>query len=182
MQRLLVLACSATKTPDQMLPVPPMDYYDGPVWRTFRAWRERSFDQLMRGSVEVYALSAEYGLVHAARPIDPYDRQMTDSRAEFLRASGHSTGTVMPTAFSELERVVGDWETPDVLFVGSALYASVFASWMDTAQPDVMWRAACDGARGIGDMMSELKLWLDAPQLMRESVPVQRISEFGRLI
>lgn len=160
-QRVLVLACSASKTKQSTgQPVPPHFYYDGPAWRTLRAWHRKHPHAMLRDDVLVYALSAEHGLVPWDKAVEQYDRKLDDSRADFLANSGYSTGTEAPDAWTELGRVIGDVLNPDVLFVGSSLYARVFADWMQYGQPDVMWRAACDGARGIGDMLGELRTWL----------------------
>lgn len=189
-QRLLVMACSATKTRQvDGFPVPPLNYYDGPVWRTFRKWHSDNREEMESGALSVYALSAYYGLVHVTRPIEPYDCKMTNAEAARLISYGDSTGTVGANAYLELERLLCDWETPNVLFVGGSLYASVFAAWMAQAQPDIFWRATCDGARGIGDMLGELRLWLNAPEVARSAVPIDfrrpatdHLSDLGRLL
>ncbi len=75
--RTLILSCSATKRPDVGL-LRAVDRYDGPAWRTLRAWR------FAAGELQVLALSAEHGLLWAERPIADYDRRMNAARAAVL--------------------------------------------------------------------------------------------------
>lgn len=80
--RLLILACSATKRPDNAL-LPALHRYDGPAWRTLRAYLDRAGAHA--DDLEVYALSAEFGLFPAIQPIPNYDRRMDMARAVELR-------------------------------------------------------------------------------------------------
>jgi hypothetical protein len=54
--RLLILACSQRKT-DVRDAVPPIELYDGPAWRTLRAYLAQTNDE----HLTVLALSASYG-------------------------------------------------------------------------------------------------------------------------
>lgn len=73
-ERLLILACSATKRngPEYM---PAIERYDGPLWRTLR-----SVDPTGE-KAKVAFLSAHLGLRAADTPIEMYDARMTPQMA-----------------------------------------------------------------------------------------------------
>ncbi|MCF4130081.1 hypothetical protein [Methylobacterium sp. SyP6R] len=75
MPRLLILACSATKSPE-LDRIPAFARYDGPLWRTLR-----SADPDGRRA-RVAFLSAHYGFRDAATPIADYDARLTRDLAE----------------------------------------------------------------------------------------------------
>jgi hypothetical protein len=80
--RLLVLACTATKRHDRG-PLPALQRYDGPSFRTLRRWR-----MLHPGNAEqldVLILSARMGLITADTPIEGYDQRMTPRQAVALQ-------------------------------------------------------------------------------------------------
>jgi hypothetical protein len=80
--RLLFLACSATKRPDEGL-LRAIDRYDGPAFRLLRKFlRERA---VQAGKLGILILSAEFGLIAADMPIPCYDRRMDVQRAIELR-------------------------------------------------------------------------------------------------
>jgi hypothetical protein len=80
MRRVLILSCSQRKRPDPGL-LPAIERYDGPPFRVLR----RYLRQQPPDPPDTYVLSAEYGLIPAARLIPDYDRRMTPRRAEELR-------------------------------------------------------------------------------------------------
>ena len=82
MGRLLLLSCSEAKVPDPE-PLPAIQRYDGPAFRVVRKFlREAPPDAQ---DVEIYILSAKYGLIPDQAEIEPYDRRMTQERAAELR-------------------------------------------------------------------------------------------------
>jgi hypothetical protein len=149
--RLLLLACSQTKstssTPSDGM-YRAIDYYDGPAWRTLRSYlRNRGPGQ---PNLNVWAISAEYGLIPAELCISPYNRKLDMNRArELLQDSSHA---------AELHFALQD--DPEVLVWGSGLYAGLVTSWMGVVAEDYTYRCCVDGARGIGDMLGELSRWL----------------------
>lgn len=82
MNRCLLLSCTQTKREDEGL-LPTIDRYDGPSFRVVR--RFLSDDQSKAGSLDIYVLSAQYGLIDADTPIANYERRMTTARAKELR-------------------------------------------------------------------------------------------------
>src|SRR5437016_1765236 len=82
MQRLLLLACSRRKRPDEGL-IAAIERYDGPAFRVLRRYSRGTDDC----GLAIYILSAEFGLIHAGKRIPAYDRRMTTERADALRPS-----------------------------------------------------------------------------------------------
>lgn len=85
--RLLILACSRRKLsiPE---PIPAIDRYDGPLFRTLRKYLRQEPD---RGqALDVAILSAHYGLIRGADPTLDYDKRMTPARAALLQPSVHT--------------------------------------------------------------------------------------------
>jgi hypothetical protein len=138
--RLLILACSATKRPDVRL-LPAYQRYDGPAWRTLRAYLTSAGATV--GMLDVYALSAEFGLIPAIQPIPDYDRRMDAARAEELR----------PAVIATLGRLRSYKIT---LICGGLHYQA--------ALPDLLPRACGQVTRthgGIGTQLGQLKRWLN---------------------
>src|SRR3989440_5104424 len=79
MNRLLVLSCSQSKIP-KCARLPAIQRYNGPVFRLLRRYLENASEEL-----DIYILSAEFGLIRHTRLIPFYDRPMTKRRACELR-------------------------------------------------------------------------------------------------
>jgi hypothetical protein len=79
MNRLLVLSCSQRKRTDRTS-LPAIQRYDGPAFRLLRRYLENSIQEL-----EIYILSAEFGLIRHTRLIPFYDQCMTNQRAHELK-------------------------------------------------------------------------------------------------
>ncbi len=80
--RLLILACTATKRPD-LGPLPALQRYDGPSFRTVRRWRTLNPCDAER--LDILILSARLGLITADAPIEDYDQRMTQRQAVALQ-------------------------------------------------------------------------------------------------
>jgi hypothetical protein len=79
---LLLLACSATKRPDPQR-LPAIDRSDGPFWRTLR--HHLAQDQTLVNRLDVFALSAEFGVIPALQPIPASDRRLDQAGADAIR-------------------------------------------------------------------------------------------------
>lgn len=80
--RLLILKCSSRKRgPTE--PIPALERYDGPLWQVLRAYLRQQ--GLWSADLDIYGLSAEYGLIPARQPIPLYERTMDPDRADELR-------------------------------------------------------------------------------------------------
>ena len=62
--------------------MPAIDRYNGPVFRVLRKFLRVSLDE--SNLLDVYVLSAQFGLIPASTPIPNYDRRMTAQRAREL--------------------------------------------------------------------------------------------------
>src|SRR5262245_54266468 len=76
-RRLLILACSAHKSPITRL-LPAIDMYDGAGYRVLK--RLQRLGQYPE-DVDILIVSAKYGVILHDHPIPPYDLRMTPERA-----------------------------------------------------------------------------------------------------
>lgn len=81
-RRLLILSCSQRKR-TAVGQLPALDRYDGPAYQVVRKFL-RIYPQ-ETDSLDIYILSAEFGLIAASDLIPNYDRQMNKQRADELR-------------------------------------------------------------------------------------------------
>ncbi len=65
--------------------LPALDRYDGPTFKVVRKFLREYQDQSMH--LDIYILSAEFGLISAAIEIPEYDRRMTSARSQELQPS-----------------------------------------------------------------------------------------------
>lgn len=87
-RRLLILMCSDRKRGDTEL-LPALERYDGPLWQVLRVFlREQP---LFAAQLDVYVLSAAFGLVPASQDVPWYDQKMIPGRAAELRSSALAT-------------------------------------------------------------------------------------------
>lgn len=148
MNRLLVLACSATKSPAPGL-VPARERYTGPVWLTYRAADPRG--EFARLTV----LSARYGWIDGDAPIANYDQKMTSvsvasepERAQQLLELGSFDGV------------------EEICIVGGHLYQAAANAYLDEIRaryPEIRIRRICDQ---IGFMRQHLRAWLTEQNLL----------------
>lgn len=80
--RLLILSCSQRKHSTQGL-LPALQRYDGPAYRVMNKFMRVHPSEVR--SLNVYILSAEFGLISSDKPIPNYDRRMTYKRAKELQ-------------------------------------------------------------------------------------------------
>jgi len=79
MCRKLVLSCSKRKTNHEGL-IPAIERYDGISFRLLRRYLKNSTEKL-----DVYILSAEFGLISHSEKIPVYERKMNQLRAQELK-------------------------------------------------------------------------------------------------
>ena len=151
---LIVMGCSATKRRDRR-PIPAIDRYDGPMWRSLRARlaanRSASL-ALCTGELQIMFISAEHGFRDASMRITDYDRKMTRARADELCGMWRANCSGLARRFAIAEAV---------LFAGGSIYRRA------------MWKAsdawACGPEKvtetdsgGIGYQRAALGTWLAA--------------------
>ncbi|MDH0615602.1 MULTISPECIES: hypothetical protein [unclassified Agrobacterium] len=95
-ERLLILACSATKRGEQKY-LRAIERYDGPLWRTLRAVDPDG------EKAKVAFLSAHLGFRAADTPIEIYDARMTAEMADAMMAG--DLGTRWPRAKTQRRRM-----------------------------------------------------------------------------
>lgn len=83
LKRLLLLGCTQKKRPD-VQELSALDRYDGPLFRVLRKFDRENNGE--RARLDIYVLSAKFGLIPVDRLIPNYDYAMTPSRALELRS------------------------------------------------------------------------------------------------
>ena len=142
-QRLLILSCSQRKNASQGH-LPAVERYDGPLFFVLRRFlREcpREAKQL-----DVYILSAAYGLIPRNFPTPLYDQKMNMSRVVELHPQ-------IKTTFSEILR--NDYTS--ICFVLGRAYLKAFDGLQDSI-PTFTESIVTNGP--IGKKQTQLKKWL----------------------
>lgn len=143
MKRCLVLNCTQTKRNDEGL-LPAFERYDGPTFRVVRRFLRLGDPSLQ--NVDIYVLSARYGLIPACQPISHYDQRMTRARALELR----------PQVLRELQALLGEGYY-EVFVVLGQLYLQVINGIEKLVPPGVHFTVCRASA---GRQLTELKRWL----------------------
>jgi hypothetical protein len=81
-RRCLIVGCSRTKV-DSPQPLSAIQRYDGPAFRVIRRYLSQAPESVQ--DVDIFVLSAKFGLLSAENKIPSYDRLMTAARAAELR-------------------------------------------------------------------------------------------------
>ncbi len=140
---LLIIACSQRKHPDPGL-LPAIERYDGPsfqVLRRFLRERPNAFEQL-----DIFILSAAYGLIPAEKPIANYNQLMTFQRAVELQSQ-------ILARFNELMNN----SYAKLCLAMSEKYLIALKEWEALIPPD-MSVTVTDGPQGV--KLAQLKNWL----------------------
>ena len=74
-----------------MGPCPALVQYDGGLYKSDPDFRDLVERHLEAGRLDLYIISAGYGLVHALDPIQPYEAEMKGKVARFWRDAGLTT-------------------------------------------------------------------------------------------
>jgi len=80
LRHLLILACSQRKRSDTDS-LPAIERYDGPTFRLLRRFLRKQ----PSAPLEIYILSAKFGLIPSDYPIPDYDQKMTRDRSRQLQ-------------------------------------------------------------------------------------------------
>lgn len=147
MTRLLIVACSKAKRHDTGS-LEAIERYDGPLFRLLR--RARGAGLLI--DVQVYILSAKYGLIDEGWMIHDYDQVMTPARAAELASSVSLT----------LWRWLGQNDCSDVFVNVGRGYAPALAGFDEWClQHGIIVTQA---AGGIGERLTQTRAWLEGRQ------------------
>jgi hypothetical protein len=156
-RRLLILSCSQRKRPDPGL-LPAIGRYDGPAFRVLRRFLREQSDDAKR--LDVFILSAMYGLIPAKSPIAEYDQVMTSRRA----------AEIQDKVLAAFANVISPRHTELCLAI-SAKYLMALEGW-SALVPSGVSVTITNGPQGL--KLAKLKRWLWRDQA-KDSKQKQRI-------
>ena len=142
--RLLILSCSQKKHSTQGL-LPALQRYDGPAYRVMNKFMRVHPSEMT--SLDVYILSAKFGLISACKPIPNYDRRMTLQRAKELQ----------PRTQPELKRILSGRQYDELFISMGKAYRQVLVGYKLLIPADFKVIVST----GImGRKLAELRNWL----------------------
>jgi hypothetical protein len=154
--RLLLLACSATKRIDHRA-IPAMYRYDGIAWRTLRAWLQPEGNQeayeAKKEQLDIYTISAKYGILMAWEPIYTYDQQMDAARAAEIRTERIGVRALEEQVAWVRKHHGGYTHT---MIAGGRRYQSILPELLSPSYGPVSRTSG-----GIGVQLGQLKRWLE---------------------
>jgi hypothetical protein len=142
-RRLLILSCSQRKRPDLGY-LPAIERYDGPAFRVLRRYLRKRPDEASR--LDVYILSAAYGLIPVTYPIVDYNQMMTQKRAAELHDG--VLGLLVHLLCSGYR---------SLCLAMSKVYLLAFDGW-PALVPQGVQVTLTDGSQGM--KLAQLKRWL----------------------
>lgn len=140
---LLIISCSKRKklTHEKR---PAIEVYDGPIYRSLR----KRFNHISTLPVDIYIVSAKYGLITAESTIEHYDCQMTAERAVELR----------DVVLSELIKMIQNRSYKEILInLGSIYRVTIYG--IEKYVPSGTQLTFTSG--GIGQKTSQTISWLE---------------------
>ena len=152
-RRLLILSCSQRKHTSHK-PLPAIDRYNGPLFFVLRRFLREC--PLQAKLLDVYILSAKYGLIPADFPTALYDQKMTPSRAVELECQ-------VAIVFSDIIRA----NYTSICFVLGKTYLKAFEGTQDLVP---IHTEPIFAYGPIGKKQAQLKKWLwdDRPHTCAE--------------
>lgn len=142
-KRLLILSCSQRKSTSRD-PLPAIERYNGPLFFVLRRFIRECPRQTKH--LDVYILSAAYGLIPWDFPTPLYDRKMNTSRAVELQ----------PQIDTEFSNILQN-EYTSICFVLGQTYLKAFED-LRLLIPAFTESMVADGP--IGKKQTQLKKWL----------------------
>lgn len=152
-RRLLIMACSAVKRHEKGK-LPALERYDGPSYRTLRAWMEREG----QAAPVVRIVSGKFGLIDGEEPILDYDQRMNGFDAMKLQGSIRR----------DLKKTVEEHGPFEEVFIFAG------QDYLEAIGP--LEGLGFEGARvhvargGIGSKLGDLKAWLEKRLVVAEEV------------
>lgn len=142
--RCLLLGCSQTKI-EARDAVPAIERYDGPIYRVLRKF----LAECPEGAEEldIFVLSAEFGLIPGSKPIPEYDRRMTRARAAELR----------PKVLRAFQEHIADGDYQELCVSTGKTYLLALEGYEDLLPATVRVMVSSAPA---GKKLTELKSWL----------------------
>lgn len=142
MSRLLILACSKQKRPDNAQ-LPAVERYNGPTFRVLRKYRRERKTE----APHTLILSGRYGLIQEDREIPSYDERLTEKEAERIRPK-------VLQSLSEIGNAQGPFE--DGLICAGGAYLDAVGNTADVLKETPLQMA--DGS--MGRQVALLHDWL----------------------
>ena len=159
-RRLLILSCSQRKREAQK-PLPAIERYNGPLFFVLRRFLRECPRQAMQ--LDVYILSAAYGLIPGDFPTVWYDQKINASRVAELQSQVNTT-------FSDIERD----NYASICFVLGRTYLKVFEGVQNLVpthtEPIIVYGT-------MGKRQVQLKKWLWGQQ--PHNCPERNLDESG---
>lgn len=140
---LLILKCSSRKR-EARAPMPAIERYDGPMWQVLRSFLREHPGAL--AGLDVFGLSAEFGLFPANEQIPWYERTIDPDRAHELQ----------PQVMELFQRLIAHGYERLCLGV-SKRYLPALAGW-ERVVPDSLRVTVTDGPAGV--KLGQLRAWL----------------------
>lgn len=128
--------------------MPALERYDGPLFRVVRKFIRECPEQARR--LNLYVLSAEFGLIYSHKRVPGYDRRMTPQRAIALN----------PQVLTTLKRILKE-ESHDEMFISAGKDYFVALNGFQSILPASLKVVISNGARGR--RQAELRDWLRGP-------------------
>jgi hypothetical protein len=143
MSRLLIVRCSDRKR-GPAEPIPALERYYGPLWQTLLTYLRDHPN--WTDDLDIYVLSAAFGLIPALRAVPWYDLKMTPERADELRPPVLAT-------FQELMQQ----PYAQVCLAMSQRYLQAMQGW-EALVPQQTAVTVTDGTDGV--KRQQLRAWL----------------------
>lgn len=160
---MLILACSQRKRPDPGL-LPAIERYDGPQFQVLRKFgREHPAEAR---AIDVYILSAKFGLIPSSKPIPIYDYKMTSERAHELHHQ----------VLRSLKRCIKEGDYKDCFIGLGKTYLLAIAGYEQVVLPELETFVS-QGSQGR--RQKELRDWLYS-RLPDKSFPQETAQPQGR--
>jgi hypothetical protein len=144
--RLLFLSCSQSKRPTKGA-LPALERYDGPAFRVMNKFLR--VHPSKKQSLDVYILSAKFGLISDSKRIPNYDLRMTQQRVEELQ---------QPT-LSELEQILNGKQYQEFFISMGKDYLRVLDGYKSLTSADLDVTVA---QGSMGCKLAKLRNWLHA--------------------
>jgi len=140
---LLILSCSKRKRTWPATPIPALERYDGPFFKTIR---KTFLEQGKPSNLDIMILSAKHGLIACDENITCYDQRMTTLRAEELS----------PLVKAKLDELLQKNQYEVILINLSELYLFALRDSMNVIKQH---RTYYTKGR-IGERRQQLKKWI----------------------
>lgn len=160
MKSLLIIACSRSKNPLPQL-LPALERYNGPTFRLLR----RFVKENPSFPLDIYILSAKFGLIRSDELIPLYDEEMTKKRSLELQSEVHS----------KLKDLLNNFSYKQLYFCLGKVYFAVLDGYSSCIGNDI----EIDIATGsIGNKLFKLHTWLyDKPPDSSQVHAAKTVSE-----